>query len=36
MENGSLIEKYKNEQKNVLKLKEEIKRKKKYEIFFEK
>lgn len=35
-ENGRLIEKYKYEQKQVTKLKEEVKRKQKYEQFFEK
>jgi hypothetical protein len=34
MENGRLLEKYKNEQKTVVKLKEELKRKQKYEQFF--
>lgn len=36
LENGRLIEKYKYEQKQVAKLKDEVKRKQKYEHFFEK
>ena len=35
-ENGRLIEKYKFEQKQVAKLKEDVRRKQKFESFFEK